>query len=329
MPNQLRAAVIGAGVSGLTCAFYLQKSGWQVDVFEKSRGAGGRLAVKRLESIGNVDLGAQFITARTPDFAQFFSQAEALGNVAIWPARIAYLGEEAAAPAKAETRWIGTPGMNAWLNLLWSRDKIHVNQRIERLTRSPNGSWHLDPAGHSDGYQCVILAMPPAQAAMLAPQAPFAERLGAIRMQPCWAALALFERELAVDFDAAFVRRGGLDWIAANHTKPGRTSHPAAWTLHAGPELSQELLENSPEQVGPKLLDALNFALNAYPKLPAAQLAVVHRWRYASPTGDQPPGIFWAADWGLAACGDWSVGGRVEGAFTAGRDLAGAIVNSV
>ena len=43
-------AVIGAGISGLTCARTLADHGVPVTVFEKSRGVGGRMATRRSEN---------------------------------------------------------------------------------------------------------------------------------------------------------------------------------------------------------------------------------------------------------------------------------------
>ena len=42
-------AVIGAGVAGAVCARALQQAGHRVQVFDKARGPGGRLATRRLE----------------------------------------------------------------------------------------------------------------------------------------------------------------------------------------------------------------------------------------------------------------------------------------
>ena len=323
MPQPLRAAVIGAGVSGLNCARHLAQSGWDVDVYEKSRGVGGRLATKRIEQIGTVDLGAQFMTARTPELAQLFRLAEAAKTAATWHGRIAYLSAAGTQAAREETRWIGIPGMNAWLAHVWPRERIYCNRRVETLKRQADGLWRLDD--DTKGYHCLVLALPPAQALALAPEASFRASLQKLEMRPCWAALALFESPLAVDFDAAFVRLGGLDWICANHSKSARTQHPAAWTLHAGPELSRELLDAPPEIVGQRLLEHLRLALAPLQDIPVCQIALVHRWRYAAPTEDKGPGVFWDAAQALAACGDWSMGGRVEGAFTSGRELADII----
>ena len=40
-------AVIGGGIAGLSCATVLQQAGLKVSVFDKSRGAAGRMSTRR------------------------------------------------------------------------------------------------------------------------------------------------------------------------------------------------------------------------------------------------------------------------------------------
>lgn len=61
------AAVIGAGLAGVSAAVRLRDAGWRVVVFEKSRGWGGRCATKRIDGCV-VDHGAQYFTMRDSDF---------------------------------------------------------------------------------------------------------------------------------------------------------------------------------------------------------------------------------------------------------------------
>ena len=56
---QPTVAVIGAGISGLTCARTLADHGLPVTVFEKSRGVGGRMATRRSAN------GVRSITVRS------------------------------------------------------------------------------------------------------------------------------------------------------------------------------------------------------------------------------------------------------------------------
>ncbi len=43
-PTGRSAAIVGAGPSGLSCAWFLRLEGWQVDLFEKAAGAGGMVS---------------------------------------------------------------------------------------------------------------------------------------------------------------------------------------------------------------------------------------------------------------------------------------------
>ena len=317
-----RAAVIGAGVCGLTAARDLAEQGWSVEVFEKSRGVGGRLAAKRIPGLGTVDLGAQFITANTAEFADLLRTAATRTLVALWQGRIAYFNDRRRDLAKPQERWVGVPSMNAWLVELWPRQSIRFEARIDHIQRRSDGQWVLNDR-HEDGFDTVVLAMPPLQAAALASGTSLEAPLRDMIMTPCWAGLVLFAEALAVDFDAAFIRGGELDWLANNRSKPDRTHHPAAWTIHAGASFSAQLSHEPQESVAPLLMAALATTLGG--TLPPGDVALTHFWRYAAPLAGAVPGIFWDPKIGLGAGGDWSIGGRVEGAFIAGKSLAASI----
>ena len=51
----INIGVIGAGMAGITCANYLFSKGFEVTVYEKSRGLGGRMATKRINSDLSID----------------------------------------------------------------------------------------------------------------------------------------------------------------------------------------------------------------------------------------------------------------------------------
>ena len=79
-----RVAVIGAGLSGLVVARRL-KGVADIVLFEKSRGAGGRIATRYAGDF-EFDHGAQFFTARTESFRKFLEPFIVDGTVADWPA---------------------------------------------------------------------------------------------------------------------------------------------------------------------------------------------------------------------------------------------------
>lgn len=56
----MKIAVIGAGISGLSCAYELQKLGYTVEVFEKESTVGGRMITKEKDGLF-FDAGADFL----------------------------------------------------------------------------------------------------------------------------------------------------------------------------------------------------------------------------------------------------------------------------
>ena len=81
----MKIAIIGAGISGLTAAINLDESA-DVTLFEKSRGAGGRICTRYTDS-HTFDHGAQFFTAKTPEFKEFLKPLIKLGVIDNWKAR--------------------------------------------------------------------------------------------------------------------------------------------------------------------------------------------------------------------------------------------------
>ena len=59
MPKK-RIAVVGAGIAGLTCAYELQRAGFEVHVFEKEAWVGGRMAT-RVKDGFYFDIGAEHL----------------------------------------------------------------------------------------------------------------------------------------------------------------------------------------------------------------------------------------------------------------------------
>lgn len=137
-------AIIGAGMAGISAARTLLQAGHRVSVFEKSRGAGGRMATRETP-FGNFDHGAQYFTVRDPRFELALSAVPGTRDVfKAWSANAVRVLDtqgrvvEAALPSR-EFHHVGTPGMNAlvrhWAQPLLDSGSLHLNVQVHRLAR--------------------------------------------------------------------------------------------------------------------------------------------------------------------------------------------------
>jgi len=323
--------VVGAGLAGLSAARVLVANGVRVTVFEKSRAPGGRAATRRHEAY-HFDHGAQYFTQRDPRTAAQLREWEHRGIVSPWNGRIAAReGGVWRESSEAITRWVGVPGMRALGVDLARTLHVRYETAVQSLLRSDR-TWRLlgdDDAALGEFDTVLVTAPAPQTHALLAPHAPsFAAALARVELLPCIAAMVVMERRPDVWWDAAFVNDDAvLSWVARNASKPGRDA-PECWVLHATSAWSATNLECDAAALVRLLLDAVARVIGE--SIPALY-AAAHRWRYAIPaarTGAVGEEALHDHVTGLAAAGDWCVGGRVEGALVSGAAAAEKILRA-
>jgi len=326
-PFKKRVAVIGAGIAGLSCASRLQEMGFDVEVFEKSRGPSGRMSTRQ----GNgwaADHGAQYFTARDPLFLHNLKAWIEGGVVSSWHPKIGLFEDgQWHESSSDEKRYVANPGMNALGKFLAGDLIVHLNQTIDQLI-SIKDQWQLsskESGPINSTFNYIILAIPAPQVVALAKKLPSEVEsvCAAVDMDGCWTVIARFNEKPPFPFDATFVNGEIISWICRNQSKPDR-SGKESWTIHASPSWSQENIELDAADVNRQLLEcARNLGLDCR----GAEIST-HRWRYASGYSKANPEFIFIPKFYLGLCGDWLNGGRVEGAWLSGRKLADQIIGT-
>lgn len=305
----MEIGIIGAGMAGLSCAAHLQTGGFGVTLFDKGRGAGGRMSTRRIATpLGEAqfDHGAQYFTVRDPAFKATVDGWAQAGHAERWP-------------IVGQSVWVGTPSMNSLVKAMAVDRNIVWNRHVGGIERTGTG-WHLTlKDGLSERFDAIVLAIPAEQAASLLglQEFDFARRAMFARSQPCWTVMAAFAQPL--DIASPIIRdRAIIGWAARNSAKPGRTG-PESWVIQGKADWSKDHLEGDPDTVIAALLAELEREAGA--PLPPLIASAAHRWRYAmsAGTGD---GSLWNETIRLGVCGDWLLGPRVENAWLSGRQLA-------
>ncbi|CAN5463431.1 FAD-dependent oxidoreductase [soil metagenome] len=309
--------VVGAGLAGLVAATELAATRRTVLV-DKGRGPGGRLATRRIgEAV--FDHGAQFLTARDPDFLRLVQRLGAEGVAVPWFDRL----PSDAVGTPERTRFRGAPGMNAVAKALAAALDVRCSAQVASVA-AEGGRWRIALVDGSTIHSSSVLLTSPvpqslalldAGAVVLAPGD--RRSLEAVTYDPCLAVLAALEGPSGLAAPGA--RRPehpDLGWVADNRAK-GISPVPAV-TLHASADYSRDHFDAPEDDVVAALLGAAELA-----SAPVAGSTQLVRWRYAKPARlhAEP---FLAAQ-GLPAllfAGDGFGGPRVEGAWASGQAVA-------
>ncbi len=315
-------AVIGAGVAGLACAQRLAAGGMDVQVLEKSRGVGGRMATRRADRF-QFDHGTQYFTVRDPRFREFIDTMIAAGAVRPWNPRIVILQRgDVVMEEEPKQRYVGVPGMNGICRKLADSLSLELNTLVAAADRHADGWRLLDEQGRTLGLYDILLTSAPAPqtAALMTADPAMVRDAESARMVGCWAGMFAFSRPLPLEFDGSFVMDSPLNWIASNGSKPQRDADSNTWVVHASSEWSRENIDRQPSVVLPQLLEAFWAACGLEPCKPL--YAAAHRWRYALAARSLATQYLYNSERRVGACGDWCWEPRVEGAYLSGVTLA-------
>lgn len=277
-PVPRRVAVVGGGVSGLSCAWHLQRQGVQCVVFDTGkRMAGGRCSSRTALVDGEevvMDHSAQFFTASDARFLEYCRQREGEGHLAQWAGPIAHIDRDLVPRIlpSLPTRYVGRKGMRSLALALGAGVDVRVNTWVSGMERDgADGTWTLRSHGKSLGrFDAVVVAhngkcadrlMSTSGAARIhallkvsfGPSLPANAR----RMQLCslFAMVVVLKEPLpALGFDAAYVKDSTISWVCNTSAKTGATTRQQSWTVVSTREFAAS--NKVPQEAIPKEKEA-------------------------------------------------------------------------
>ncbi|MFO7776789.1 MAG: FAD-dependent oxidoreductase [Nitriliruptoraceae bacterium] len=337
--------VVGAGMAGCLAALELQRAGHRVVVLDKGFAPGGRLAARTIGA-ATFDVGAQFLTARSPAFTAMVDTWMAQGVVRTWfhgsPDR------DAPSDPEGHPRFRGMPTMRRIVEHLTTELDVRLGTIVTGVTPH-RGRWRVDlaarPVNSSSrpsppetttdqrtlDADAILLTSPLPQARDLLEaggarlSTEVADRLTAATYDPCLTALAIPAGPTELPARGAVrLADGPLAWIS-DHQSSGASAAPAI-TVHADADYSRDRFTATHETIARELMTAARGILGT-----DAEVVHLHRWRFAAPTaalGDEPM-IDHVGGAPIALAGDALEGGRVEGAAVSGLRTAAALLTAL
>jgi predicted NAD/FAD-dependent oxidoreductase len=309
MANKPKIIILGAGMSGVACALRLYKN-FDVQIYEKSRGMGGRLCAKRLPH-GVFHFGAQFCTASTNAFQKFLRDSNA----------ISFLGSafDVDANSNIETKdyFVGSDGMHSLLKKYDEVLKIHYNHKVVDLDEKRK-LISFD-SGKKISYDIIVSSLPLPQTreifqTEIEHDAIFSPCLSvgmSINGSPC------YEHNVYKNINK------DVAWLGSSSFYNSKRKE--TWVLQFSPKASLNMMDNSDS-----LIQAS--AENCVRKIINGKYEIIHsgifRWRYALCNRSNLNNKFTSISDDSFAIGDWNISPRVESAYISGTTLGKYLIET-
>ncbi len=315
-------AVIGGGISGIACATALADAGLSVDILDRGRRLGGRLATQTLRDTGTacdgraVDVGAAYFTVDDTRFGEVVGDWVDRGLVRPWTDTFHIAdGTQILGTKSGPVRYAAPRGLRSLVEDLATvlpSDLVEIRHPLDVTSVDVT----TDGVRVADrDYRAVALCGPDPQMDALVPvdQAPLWE--------PVIALVAVYP-ERTWEFDGVFVNDDPvLSFVADDGSRRGDGA--PVLVAHSTPVLAAGHLAD-PVTAAPAMLAVLgNLSRGGVPAW-----FTVKRWTYARPAHARPEAF--AFDGVVGRAGDgWAGVPRTQSAWVSGDALGRAMGDSL
>jgi predicted NAD/FAD-dependent oxidoreductase len=316
-------AIIGAGFSAATLTYFLKQD---LDIYEKSRGAGGRCSTRRVDNIGLFDHGLQYIKNPCDEFKKF------LDDYSIWEGNFKIFGNNQLKEDVKKERIIASGGNNLLVKNILKGKNIFVNKELKTLEKKEDYFRLTFKDDTLEEYKTVIITAPYQQAYNLTKQ--FTENYFKnynFVMQPNLTVMVAVNKSLQLDFSAVTFEDDEVLGFAANeNTKKINliNNDLELWTIQASLKFSVQNVKeyrNYKQKLIDQILKSFTQKLKININKDQIIYSDIHGWLYAYNLNKAAHHCYWDPNLRLGICGDWFSGGNAEDSFLNAKSLASLI----
>ena len=306
-----KIAIIGTGLSAIFSAIHLRKNtDLEINLFDKARGLGGRLATRRAEG-GKFDHGAQYFSI------------ERINNL---PEIQMLINEGVINNIKDKDIYFSPDGMTNIAKKLLIDFNIFKEHKLVSIDKENENYKLFFENGSTFNSDYIIMSCPMPQSLEILNKSKIdydnnlIKDLEDLSYFPCIVVmikseikLSNLDKHIGTDVDSK-----DISWIGDNYGKKV-SNIENYYTIQCSPEFSYENFENEYDETNEKLKHEMEkiFGSNY-------QILSNHKWRYSIPKnfyqGDNSLVINQKDFLGL--CGDIFTNGRFDGAITSGLSIA-------
>ena len=312
--------VIGSGISGATIANLLNKK-FQVNLYDKGRGPGGRASFKRVKGQIGFDHGTQYFSPKTIEFKKFANRLIKIKILKKWSGNHIFLNSKKK-ENKKHIKIIGKKGNNDICKFLLKKVKCFYQSEVKKIYYKNKLWFLLFTDGKIRTYKGVILTCPFPQLKKLSEKFinnTFIKRK--LKMDANITVMIAIKKNKKSPSSFLF-DDPVLGWAGNENTKKRFKSKYDLWTLQSTFKWANKNINKNKKNLkkNSKILIDKFFKLTKIEKTKVFY-SINHGWKYSSNSKPLKIRSYWDPQKKLGVCADWFIGPRLESGWISAHDL--------
>ena len=312
--------VIGSGISGATIANLLNKK-FQVNLYDKGRGPGGRASFKRVKGQIGFDHGTQYFSPKTIEFKKFTNRLIKIKILKKWSGNHIFLNSKKK-ENKKHIKIIGKKGNNDICKFLLKKVKCFYQSEVKKIYYKNKLWFLLFTDGKIRTYKGVILTCPFPQLKKLSEKFinnTFIKRK--LKMDANITVMIAIKKNKKSPSSFLF-DDPVLGWAGNENTKKRFKSKYDLWTLQSTFKWANKNIDKNKKNLkkNSKILIDKFFKLTKIKKTKVIY-SINHGWKYSSNSKPFKIRSYWDTKKKLGVCADWFIGPRLESGWISAHDL--------
>ena len=312
--------VIGSGISGATIANLLNKK-FQVNLYDKGRGPGGRASFKRVKGQIGFDHGTQYFSPKTIEFKKFANRLIKIKILKKWSGNHIFLNSKKK-ENKKHIKIIGKKGNNDICKFLLKKVKCFYQSEVKKIYYKNKLWFLLFTDGKIRTYKGVILTCPFPQLKKLSEKFinnTFIKRK--LKMDANITVMIAIKKNKKSPSSFLF-DDPVLGWAGNENSKKRFKSKYDLWTLQSTFKWANKNIDKNKKNLkkNSKILIDKFFKLTKIKKTKVIY-SINHGWKYSSNSKPLKIRSYWDPQKKIGVCADWFIGPRLESGWISAHDL--------
>ena len=299
----MNVAIVGAGFSGCLLFNRLKENGFDITIFDKSRGTGGRLSTKYIED-KFIDHGTPFIKTQDKFLIEFLDE-KVLENLL----------------NKKNNEYFPINGINKLCSSMIDKSSLIKNSRIKKAFYE-NKKWTLIDENQQlfEGYDFLVLTNPAKQ--ILELDLKLSENiknsLESVYYDSIVSLICYSNKNCGIDL-SKLENNKNIKKVVNNSLKYEYKDFDS-YIIHFNEEFSNKYCNNSKEEIFDKVYNIINKELDT--EIKKSFETIEHLWKYAFAKNSLNKDFLFDESIMLGVCGDYFKYKNLESSFHSSLKLS-------